>query len=134
MRLGRVIGTLVPATVAEGMAGVPLLWVQPLDKLGHDAGRPFVAADGTRMAGPGETVYWEASREAALTLDPSFVPVDHAVVGIVDDVQIDGQDAAREPAATPGAGAAGGPAAPRPSSAPGRARPGARRRRQGGAA
>ena len=41
------------------------------------------------MAGPGEMVYWEASREAALTLDPSFVPVDHAVVGIVNDVQLD---------------------------------------------
>ena len=42
-----------------------------------------------KIAGPGETIYWEASREAALTLDPSFVPVDHAVVGIVDSVQID---------------------------------------------
>ena len=26
---------------------------------------------------------------AALTLDPSFVPVDHAVMGIVDDVRLD---------------------------------------------
>jgi ethanolamine utilization protein EutN len=43
------------------------------------------------MAGPGELVYWEASREAALTLEPSFVPVDHAIVGIVDTVQIDGE-------------------------------------------
>ena len=49
----------------------------------------MVCADGTRMAGPEEIVYWEASREAALTLTPSFVPVDHAVVGIVNDVMID---------------------------------------------
>lgn len=139
MRLGRVIGTLVPAATVEGMAGVPLLWVQPLDKLGRDAGRPFVAADGTRMAGPGEMVYWEASREAALTLDPSFVPVDHAVVGIVDDVQIDGEgrtpapEAAPDTKAAPGAGAAGGAAAPGPSGAPGRPRRGGRRGRQGGA-
>lgn len=89
MFLGRVIGRLVPAVVYEGMEGVPLLWVQPLDKEGADSGRPFVCADGTRMAGPGETVYWEASREAALTLDPSFVPVDHAVVGLVDDCHLD---------------------------------------------
>jgi ethanolamine utilization protein EutN len=41
------------------------------------------------MAGPGELVYWEASREAALTLEPWFVPVDHAIVGIVDDLQVD---------------------------------------------
>jgi len=91
--LGRVIGTLVPAVVYPGLEGVPLLWVQPLDKHRRDAGGPFVCADGTRMAGPGETVYWEASREAALTLTPSFVPVDHAVVGIVDDVRLEGEAA-----------------------------------------
>jgi ethanolamine utilization protein EutN len=89
MHLGRVIGTVVPAVVYEGMEGVPLLWVQPLDKCQQPKGRPFVCADGTRMAGPGETIYWEASREAALTLSPSFVPVDHAVIGIVDGVQLD---------------------------------------------
>ena len=89
MYLGRVIGRVVPAVVSSGLAGVPLLWVQPLDKRGESEGRPIVCADGTRMAGPGETVYWEASREAALTLSPSFVPVDHAVVGIVDDVMVD---------------------------------------------
>ncbi|MBK8165034.1 MAG: ethanolamine utilization protein EutN [bacterium] len=89
MFLGRVIGTLVAAVVTPGMEGVPLLWVQPLDKRRQPAGLAFVCADGTRMAGPGELVYWEASREAALTLEPSFVPVDHAVVGLVDDVQLD---------------------------------------------
>ena len=92
MVLGRVIGTLVPAVVYEGLEGVPLLWVQPLDKHGEPAGRPMVCADGTRMAGPGETIYWEASREAALTLDPAFVPVDHAVVGIVNETQLDPED------------------------------------------
>lgn len=92
MFLGKVIGRLVPAVVYDGMEGVPLLWVQPLDKRSTAEGRPFVCADGTRMAGPGETVYWEASREAALTLTPSYVPVDHAVVGIVDTIQLDGED------------------------------------------
>lgn len=89
MFLGKVIGRVVPAVVHESMVGIPLLWVQPLNKHSQPDGRPFVCADGTRMAGPDEIVYWEASREAALTLTPSFVPVDHAVVGIVDDVQID---------------------------------------------
>lgn len=91
MHLGKVIGTLVPAVVYSGLEGVPLLWVQPLDKHEKPQGRPLVCADGTRMAGPGELVYWEAAREAALTLDPWFVPVDHAVVGIVDGVEIDGE-------------------------------------------
>ena len=92
MFLGRVIGRLVAAVVTPGMEGIPLLWVQPLDKEQNDEGIPFVCADGSRMAGPGEIVYWEASREAALTLDPSFVPVDHAVVGLVNDIQIDPED------------------------------------------
>jgi len=89
MFLGKVVGTLVPAIVYEGLEGVPMLWVQPLDKHGEPEGRPLICADGTRMAGCGETVYWEASREAALTLDPWFVPVDHAVVGIVEGRQLD---------------------------------------------
>ena len=89
MFLGKVIGRLVPAVVYPGMEGIPLLWVQPLDKHSRPEGSPMVCADGTFMAGPDEIVYWEASREAALTLTPSFVPVDHAVVGIVNDVMID---------------------------------------------
>ena len=93
MFLGKVIGRLVPAVIYEGMQGVPLLWVQPLDKNSKPQGTPMVCADGTRMAGPGEIIYWEASREAALTLTPSFVPVDHAVVGIVNDIQIDEPEA-----------------------------------------
>ncbi len=88
MKLGKVIGTLVPAVIYEGLEGVPMLWVQPLTKDGKEAGRPIVCADGTRMAGPGELICYESSREGALTLDPSFVPVDDAVVGIVDDVHL----------------------------------------------
>jgi len=92
MKLGKVIGTLVPAVVYEGLEGVPFLWVQPLSPQLDPKGKPVVCADGTRMAGPGELVTFEASREAALTLDPWFVPVDHAVVGIVDTHRIEDID------------------------------------------
>ena len=44
------------------------------------------AADAVKMAGPGELVTYEGGREAALALDPWFVPVDHSIVGIVDQV------------------------------------------------
>lgn len=87
MLLGRVIGTVVPATLVDELSATPLLWVQPLDKRGEPAGDPLVCADGTRMAGPGQVIYWVASREAALTLDPWFVPVDDAIVGLVDEVR-----------------------------------------------
>ena len=84
MLLGRVVGTVVPCVVYKGLEGVPMLLVQPLDKTGAARGGPLVAADSTRMAGPGELVYYEGGREAALALDPSFVPVDHTIIGIVD--------------------------------------------------
>ena len=86
MMVGRVIGTVVPCVITEGLEGVPMKIVQPLDRHCEPTGQPVVAADGTRMAGPDELVYYEASREAALALDPWFVPVDHAVIGIVDGV------------------------------------------------
>jgi ethanolamine utilization protein EutN len=84
MLLGRVVGTVVPCVACEGLAGVPMLFVQPLDKAGAPNGSPIVAADSTRMAGPGELVYYEGGREAALALAPWFVPVDHTIIGIVD--------------------------------------------------
>ncbi|HAL91696.1 MAG TPA: ethanolamine utilization protein EutN [Verrucomicrobia bacterium] len=87
MLLGKVIGTVVSTQVYEGLSGVPMLLVQPLTKEGAEKGSPVVCADGTRMAGPGELVYYEGGREAAMTLSPSFVPVDHAIVGIVDGVE-----------------------------------------------
>ena len=89
MLLGRVIGTVVPCVVYEGLAGVPMLLVQPLDKRQQPTGTPLVAADATRMAGPGELVYYEGGGEAALALDPWFVPVDHAIVGIVDTTTLE---------------------------------------------
>jgi ethanolamine utilization protein EutN len=88
MLLGRVIGTVVPALVVDGLSSTPMLWIQPLDRDGKPEGEPLVCADGTRMAGPGQTIYWVASREAALALDPPFVPVDDAIVGLVDEVRL----------------------------------------------
>ncbi|MCO5067552.1 MAG: EutN/CcmL family microcompartment protein [Kiritimatiellae bacterium] len=86
MLLGRVTGRVVATIVYEGMSGVPLLLVQPLDKSGQPKGKVLVAADATRMAGVGELIYYEGGREAAMALDPWFVPVDHAIIGIVDNL------------------------------------------------
>ncbi len=88
MLLGRVIGTVTPCVVYTGLESVPLLLVQPLDKTSQPVGKPIVACDATRMAGPGELIYYEGGREAALALDPWFVPVDHTIIGIVDGVHL----------------------------------------------
>ena len=86
MQLARVIGTVVATQKAAGLEGVRLLVVQPLDRHGAPSGSPVVAADAVAMAGPGELVYMVAAREAALAMPEPFVPVDHAIVGIVDAV------------------------------------------------
>jgi len=88
MLLGRVIGQVVPCVVTPGLEGVPMLLLQPLDKTLTPKGKAIVAADATRMAGVGELVSYEGGREAAMALDPWFVPVDHAIIAIVDGVNI----------------------------------------------
>ena len=90
MLLGRVIGTVVPCVCYQGLEGVPFLIVQPLDRTGTPTGEPVVAADSTKMAGPGELVAYEGGREAALALEETFVPVDHSVISIVDEVSREG--------------------------------------------
>lgn len=88
MQFARVIGTLVATQKAEGLEGVKLLVVQPLDKYLQPQGEPAIAADGTAQAGPGELVFVIYSREAALALPEWFVPVDLAIAGIVDETDI----------------------------------------------
>ena len=87
MRLAEVVGTVVATIRSNGLDGVRFLIVQPLDRDQEPVGRPVVAADAVAMAGPGETVYIVGSREAALAMPDSFVPIDHAIVGIVDQVE-----------------------------------------------
>jgi ethanolamine utilization protein EutN len=85
MQLARVTGTVVATRKYEGLEGKKLLLVVPLDHHLRPTGDPHVAVDTVR-AGQGDLVYLVGSREAALALSPWFVPVDSAIVGIVDDV------------------------------------------------
>ncbi|QBI18615.1 ethanolamine utilization protein EutN [Egibacter rhizosphaerae] len=87
MQLARVRGTVVASVKAAGLEGVRFLLVQPLDRRQQPKGTPLVAADALEMAGPDELVYVVGAREAAQALRETFVPVDHAVVGIVDAVE-----------------------------------------------
>jgi len=87
MILGKVIGRVVATRRYEGLEGKRFLYVQPMDETWKARGDAVVAVD-TVMAGPGDPVFMVLSREAALALDPWFVPVDHSIVGIVDSVDL----------------------------------------------
>ncbi len=92
MQLARVLGTVVATQKVAGLEGVKFLLVQPLDRGRRPRGEAVVAADGVAMAGVGELVYIVASREAALALPETFVPVDHTITGLVDRVDLDDSD------------------------------------------
>jgi ethanolamine utilization protein EutN len=89
MYLGIVKGTVVARRKADGLEGKKLLLVQPIDERGQPTRDVEVAVD-TVQAGDGDLVYLVGSREAALALEPWFVPVDAAIVGIVDEIDAPG--------------------------------------------
>lgn len=122
MQLARVTGTVVATVKVPGLTGIKLLLVQPLDRQLQPVGGQVVAADAVHMAGPGELVYIVTAREASVAMPDPFVPVDHAIVGIVDAVRSLAGD---NPAATPSAAdppAVGPPAAGPPPAPKRRAR------------
>lgn len=95
MKLGRVIGSLVATTKADEMEGLKLLIVRPLTAGLEPEGEAFVATDASAQAGPDDLVTYEQSREAALLHHPRFVPVDHAIVGIVSQHAVAGEEVGR---------------------------------------
>ena len=93
MLFGRVHGTTVCTIKYPGLEGLKLLVVQPLNKNLDPVGALQVAVD-VVQAGSGDLCLMVRSREAALAMpEIQFVPVDLALVGIVDEwiVRPDGE-------------------------------------------
>jgi ethanolamine utilization protein EutN len=88
MLFGRVKGSAVCTIKYPGTEGLKLLVVQPLNKKLEPTGVLQVAAD-VVDAGFGDLCVMVRSREAALAMpDVKFVPVDLALVGIVDELVV----------------------------------------------
>jgi len=88
MLFGRVHGTAVCTMKIAGTEGLKLLVVQPLNRKLEPIGALQVAVD-VVQAGPGDLCVMVRSREAALAMpEIKFVPVDLALVGIVDELNI----------------------------------------------
>ena len=87
MQLAKVIGTVVAVMKDSALTGLKIMMIQPLtDELKSSGGT--IAAIDTVQAGVGDLVHWVTAREAALALPDSFVAVDAAITGIVDEVNI----------------------------------------------
>ena len=88
MLLGIVKGTAVSTLKYQGLEGLKLLVVQPVNRKLEPVGAIQVAVD-VVQAGPGDLCVMVRSREAALAMpDVKFVPVDLALVGIVDQLAV----------------------------------------------
>jgi ethanolamine utilization protein EutN len=88
MLLGRVQGTAVCTVKYPGTEGLKLLVVQPVNKRLEPVGVLQVAAD-VVQAGAGDLCVMVRSREASLAMpEIKFVPVDLALVGIVDELHV----------------------------------------------
>jgi microcompartment protein CcmK/EutM len=91
MKLSRVIGDVVSTTKDEKLEGFKLLLVQPVDVWTlQPNGDPIVAVD-TVGAGEGEIVIFVAGSSARMTTMTSQRPVDSAIIGIIDYVDVEGK-------------------------------------------
>ena len=84
MDIGKVIGTVVATRKDTSLHGIRLLVVQPLDDNGNSTGKPIVATDTHCQVGRGDTIYMVTGGDAAGVLPDRKMPVDAAIVGIVD--------------------------------------------------
>jgi ethanolamine utilization protein EutN len=88
MKLAKVIGTVVATRKVPAIDGLKILMIQPLNEKKENAGGPVAAID-TVQAGEGDLVYYTLAKESSLALPDSFAPVDAAITGIVDQVNVD---------------------------------------------
>ncbi len=88
MDIGKVIGTVVATRKDPSLEGTRLLIVQPLDEKHTPISQPLVAVDTLQDAGAGEIVYIVTGGDAVGVLPDRRMPVDVAIVGIVDSMTL----------------------------------------------
>ena len=86
MDIGKIIGTVVATQKDPSLVGTRLLVVQPLDANGEPVGSSLVAVDTQGVAGYGEIIYMVTGGDAAGVFPGRQMPVDVAIVGIVDSI------------------------------------------------
>lgn len=88
MDLGKVIGTVVATRKDPSLEGTRLLLVQPLDEKYQPISEPIVAVDTLHDAGVDEIVYVVTGGDAVSVIPGRRMPVDVAIVGIVDSLTL----------------------------------------------
>ena len=87
MILAKVVGTVVATRKDERLLSAKLLISRPMDPSGKPEGTYLVAVD-TVDAGVGETVLIVSGSSARMAAGMKDTPVDAAIVGIIDTVDV----------------------------------------------
>ncbi len=87
MLLAKIVGTVVATRKDPRLVSTKLLVARPIDPKGKTEGGYLVAVD-TVDAGVGETVLLVSGSSARMAAGLKDCPVDAAVIGIVDAVEI----------------------------------------------
>lgn len=89
MQLARVIGTMVSTQKHRKFEGAKLLMVQPVNPDDSPRGHALVAIDGVGAGVHERVLIVIEGRAAGEALGKKGAPVDAAIIGIVDRVDID---------------------------------------------
>ena len=96
MNLCRVLGTVVATVKHPGFHARKLLIVQPLDELQQPLGKSFIAVDNSSSAGKGDLVLvMREGNGVRQILGDKMAPIRSIIVGVVDEVALAPQPAAR---------------------------------------
>ena len=87
MDIAEVIGHIVATQKYETLVSCKLCVIQPITHDGQKSRKPLIATDATASRGLGERVFFVESGDAVFTgLQGEDLPVDAAIVGIVDEI------------------------------------------------
>ncbi len=90
MLIGRVVGTVVSTQKHKKFDGAKLLLVQPLNLDDTPRGNAVLAVDGVGAGIHEKVLIVLEGRAAGEALGKKAAPVDAAIIGIVDHVDVDG--------------------------------------------
>jgi len=94
MQVGRVVGTLVATRKDERLVGTKLLVVRIMDPAFKEEQGYVVAVD-TVNAGAGDRVLVVAGSSARLAQGMKDAPIDSAIIGVIDQVEMTRPPAAK---------------------------------------
>lgn len=88
MQMGKVIGNVWATRKEEGLEGLKLLIIQPIDSKNEPIRTQIVAADRIG-AGVGDHVLVTSGGSSRFIMQENPIPIDAVIVGIIDSTEVE---------------------------------------------